>query len=246
VDGRLVVPTPDGDMGIHVVHPEGDGALPVILFFHHGPGLDDGSQQAMRSLAYAGYYVVSHDRYHRERAWYGLTAETERDPEAVAAFRRVVLGTGESEVHVDVQALVSFLEGDPAARTSSAMGCIGYCIGARSVVVTMAALGERVLAGVALHPSLCTTDERDSPHLRVPSIPGSLYVAFGAEDRAQPAADNEPFIAAVQSLPGGRGEAEVLDGADHGFAVPGRPHFHEAAAAHAHQRALALYDAKLR
>lgn len=246
MDGKLVVPTPDGDMGIHVVHPEGDGPFPVVLFFHHGPGLDEGSQRAMRSLADAGYYVVSHDRYHRERPWYGLTPETEGNADAVAAFRRVILGTSETEVQVDVQAVVSYLEGDPAARTAAAMGCIGYCIGARSVVCTMAALGERFLAGVALHPSFCTTDEPDSPHLRVPSILGWLYVAFGADDRAQPAADNEAFIAAVQSLPDGRGEAEVLDGADHGFAVPGRPHFHEAAAAHAHQRTLALYDAKLR
>jgi carboxymethylenebutenolidase len=217
----------------------------VILFFHHGPGLDAGSQRLMRWLADAGYYVVSHDRYHRERPWYRLTAETERDPEAVAAFRRVILGTSESGVQVDVQAVVRHIEGDPAARAGAAMGCIGYCIGARSVVCTMAARGERFVAGVALHPSLCTTDEPDSPHLRVPSIPGSLYVAFGGEDQAQPVADNAAFIAAVQALPGGRGEAEVLEGADHGFAVPGRPNFHEVAAAHTQQRALALYHAKL-
>jgi carboxymethylenebutenolidase len=246
VDGKLVVPTPDGDMGIHVVHPEGDGPFPVILFFHHGPGLDDGSQRAMRSLAESGYYVVSHDRYHRERPWYGLTAETERDPEEVAAFRRAILETSETEVQVDVQAVVTYLEGDSAARAGAAMGCIGYCIGGRSVVCTMAAQGGRFVAGVALHPSLCTTDRPDSPHLCVPSIAGSLYVAFGADDQVQPVADNEPFIAAVRSLPGGRGEAEVLDGADHGFAVPGRPNFHEIAAGHVHQRALALYDAQLR
>ena len=49
----------------------------------------------------------------RERPWYGLTAETEHDPEAVAAFRRAVLGTSEAEVQVDVQAVVTYLEGDP-------------------------------------------------------------------------------------------------------------------------------------
>ena len=50
---------------------------------------------------------------------------------------------------------------------------------------TMAARGERFVAGVALHPSLCTTDRPDSPHLRVPSITGSLYVAFGATKCSQ-------------------------------------------------------------
>ncbi len=246
MNGKLVVPTPEGDMGIQVVHPDDDGPFPVIVFFHHGPGLDDGSELAMRSLADAGYYVVSHDRYHRERPWYVLTPATARKPEAVAAFRRVVQETDETMVELDVRAVVSYLEGEPAARTGVAMGCIGYCIGARSVVCTMAAMGDQFVAGVGLHPSRCTTDEPDSPHLRVPSIRGSMYVAFGSEDRTQPAEDNAPFIAAVQSMSGGRGEAEVLDGADHGFAVPGRPHFHEAAAAHAQQRTLALFGAKLR
>ena len=51
VNETLTMATPDGDMGIHVVRPDGDGPFPVIVFFHHGPGLDDGSKQAMQLLA---------------------------------------------------------------------------------------------------------------------------------------------------------------------------------------------------
>ena len=37
------ITTPSGPMGVHVVRPDGDGPFPVIVFFHHGPGLDEGS-----------------------------------------------------------------------------------------------------------------------------------------------------------------------------------------------------------
>ena len=240
----LTLPTPDGAMGIHVVRPDGDGPFPVILFFHHGPGLDDGSKEAMQLLADAGYYVVSHDRYHREQPWYSMTPEMRNDQEAMRKFWGVLLGTTEELVATDVGAVLDHLAHDPAA-SDGPMGCIGYCIGARSVVCTMAKRADRFAAGVGLHPSMCTTDGPDSPHLLVPSITGSMYVAFGSADKMQPADENRPFIDAVNAMPEGRGEAEILDGADHGFAVPGSPAYHEAAAARSYERAFALFSAAL-
>src|SRR3954465_12436736 len=86
---------PDGDMGVHIVRPDGDGPFPVIVFFHHGPGLDDGSKQAMQSLADAGYYVISHDRYHRETPWLQMTPEMRADQEAMQRFWGILIGTTE-------------------------------------------------------------------------------------------------------------------------------------------------------
>ena len=71
--------TPDGDMDVHVVRPDGDGPFPVVVFFHHGPGLDGPSKETMQMLADAGYYVISHDRYHREQAWFVMTPEMRGD-----------------------------------------------------------------------------------------------------------------------------------------------------------------------
>ena len=244
MDETLTVPGPDGDLGIHVVRPDGEGPFPVIVFFHHGPGLDEGSKEAMRRLADAGYYVVSHDRYHREEPWYSLTPDMRRDKDAMQRFWGVLIGTTEEMVDTDVGAVLEHL-GHDAAASDGPMGCIGYCIGARSVVCTMAARADRFAAGVALHPSMCTTDGPDSPHLLVPSIPGSMYVAFGSADKMQPADANIPFIDAVNAMPDGRGEAEVLEGADHGFAVPGSPAYHDAAASRSYERALAIFSAAL-
>ena len=236
--------TPDGDMGIYTARPDGDGPFPVVVFFHHGPGLDEGSKEAMQNIADQGYYVVTHDRYHREKPWYLMTPEMRKDQDQLAKFWGVLTGTTEDMVDVDVTALFDHLDADPAARATE-MGCIGYCIGARSVVVMMARHNDRFAAGVGMHPSYCTVDEPDSPHLLVPSIQGSLYVAFGSEDKMQSPEDNVPFIDAVRAMPDGRGEADIIEGANHGFAVPRSPAYHEAAASIAYGKAFKLFEANV-
>jgi carboxymethylenebutenolidase len=228
-------------MGLCVVRPEGDGPFPVVVSFHHGPGLDDGSKEAMARIADWGYYVISHDRFHRDEKWFVLDRATATEEDGKRWFELFLNATDEA-VSADLDALLAFVDADPAARAAP-MGCIGYCIGGRSVLRALAGHPETFRAGVALHPSRCTTDEEDSPHLSVPSLDAALYVGFGADDQTQPPGDNAPLIEAVEKLP--TGEVEIHDGADHGFAVPGRA-YHPPAADRSYERAKALFDAELR
>ena len=195
------ITTPSGPMGVHVVRPDGDGPFPVIVFFHHGPGLDEGSKQTMARIAEWGYYVVTHDRYHRAEPWYTMRS---RSDDEIKKMFGLVLGTTEDQVAEDLAALLAWLPSDPAAA-GGAMGCIGYCIGARSVLCTLRDRGEQFRAGVALHPSFCTTDDTDSPHLGVPSYTGSLYIGFGSADTMQPASANTAAHRGDQRLGQGRG-----------------------------------------
>src|SRR4051812_31417861 len=174
------ITTPSGPMGIHVVRPDGEGPFPVIVFFHHGPGLDPGSKEAMARIAGWGYYVVTHDRYHRAEPWWVLDRSTATEADQKRFFE-IFVGTTDAMVAADLEALLAHVDDDPAARDAP-MGCIGYCIGARSVLRAIAADPERFRAGVALHPSRCATEEDDSPHLSVPGFTGGLYVGFGADD----------------------------------------------------------------
>lgn len=225
-------------MGVHVVRPEGDGPFPVVVFFHHGPGLDPGAKKTMARIAEWGYYVVSHDRYHRAEPWYTMQS---RSDEEMRKMFGLVLGTGEDQVAEDLGAVLAWLPSDPAAREGS-MGVVGYCIGARSVLVTIRERGDRFRAAAGLHPSFCTTDAADSPHLAVPSYTGSLYIGFGSADAMQPASANLPLIDATNAL--ATGEAEIHDGADHGFAVFG-PAYHEAAATRSYERIKVMFDREL-
>ena len=233
------ITTDSGPMGIHVVRPDGDGPVPVVVFFHHGPGLDDGSKQTMARIAEWGYYVITHDRYHRAEPWYAMKS---RDDAEIKKMFGLVLGTSEDEVAADLSAVLAWLPSDPAARLG-AMGCIGYCIGARSALCTIRDRGDVFRAGVGLHPSFCTTDAPDSPHLGVPSYTGSLYIGFGSADTMQPASANTALIDNTNAL--AKGEAEIHEGADHGFGVYG-PAYHEAAAARSYDRVKAMFDRELK
>lgn len=233
------IASPSGPMGIHVVRPDGAGPFPVVVLFHHGPGLDQGSKDTMVRIAEWGYYVVSHDRYHRDAEWYVMESRTD---EEVQKMFGLITKTSEDLVGDDLGAVLDWLRSDPAAR-GGAMGCVGYCIGARSALVTIGQRGDVFRAAVALHPSFCTTDQSDSPHLGVPAYTGSLYVGFGADDEMQPASANGPLIEFTNALD--KGEAEIHDGADHGFAVYG-PAYHEGAADRSYERAKVMFGRELR
>lgn len=225
-------------MGLHVVHPDGDGPFPVVVFFHHGPGLDDGSKDTMARIAAWGYYVITHDRYHRAEPWYTMKS---REQDEIQKMFGLVLGTSEAEVAEDLGAVLDWLPTDPVAA-AGAMGCIGYCIGARSALCTIRDRGDTFRAGVGLHPSFCTTDAPDSPHLGVPSYTGSLYIGFGAADTMQPASANMALIDATNAL--AKGKAEIHDGADHGFGVYGGA-YHAAAADRSYEWAKTMFDREL-
>ncbi len=207
--------TKDGPMGVHVVRPDGDGPFPVVVYFHHGPGLDDGSKESMGWIAGWGYYVISHDRYHRERPWMTRDNMTEEEGKR---FFDILLGTTDDMVDDDLAAVLGFLEGEPTARPAP-MGCIGFCIGARSVLVTLARHNDRFTAGVGFHPSYTVTEDEDSPHLGMPGVEGSIYLGYGSEDTMQPASQQQPLIDLVQARDDG--EVEVHEGADHGYSIPG-------------------------
>ncbi len=200
----LTIQTPDGPMGLHVRKPAGDGPFPVVVFFHHGPGLDVGSKQAMQWIADAGYYVVSHDRYHRHGEW--LVWDMSPNPTQgsgstdLARMFEILLGTDDGMVASDLGATLSYMESEPAASTGP-MGCIGYCIGARSVLPTIVGDPDRFTVG-------------------------------------------QPLIDATNALTP-RGLAEIHDGANHGFGVPGHA-YHNAAADRSYASAFAMFDSALR
>ncbi len=226
--------TRDGPMGIHIVRPDGDGPFPVVVYFHHGPGLDAGSKESMGWIADWGYYVISHDRYHRERPWMTRDNMTEDEQQR---FFDILLGTTDDMVSDDLDAVLGFVDGDPAAGEAP-MGCIGFCIGARSVLRTMADHNDLFKAGVGFHPSYTVTEDADSPHLAIPAVEGSIYLGYGSEDTMQSPESQQALIDIVQAR--ADGEVEIHDGADHGYSVPGG-RYHDAAADRSYEKAKAVF-----
>jgi carboxymethylenebutenolidase len=236
------IATADGPMGIVAKYPSGPGPFPVVVMFHDGPGLREANHTNARRLVNRGYYVAMPDRYHRYSDFYSIDPAKMRNPdsEEVKAFRSIFLGTTDAHMRIDVDALMNWLPSQAAARRGS-MAAIGYCIGARTVVGTMADWRDVFVAGACLHPSFCASDEPDSPHLSVPGLGGPLYVGIGDKDMMQSVAMNQPFLDAVTAS---NGLVDIFEGADHGFAVPGGA-YHDRSADHAYNEILDLFDRAL-
>ena len=230
--------TKDGSMGVHVVHPDGDGPFPVVVYFHHGPGLDDGSKESMGWIADWGYYVISHDRYHRERPWMTRADMTEDEQNR---FFDILLGTTDDLVSDDLDATLGYVEGDPAAADAP-MACIGFCIGARSVVRTVSERGDAFRAGVGFHPSFTVTEDDDSPHLGVAGYDGSIYLGYGSEDTMQSPDSQQALIDLVRGLP--NGEVEIHEGANHGYSIPGGA-YHQVASDRSYEKAREVFAREL-
>ena len=157
------ITTPSGPMGVHIVRPDGDGPFPVIVFFHHGPGLDDGAKQTMARIAEWGYYVVSHDRYHRAEPWYAMQS---RSDDEIKKMFGLVLGTTEDQVAEDLDALLAWLPSDPppaaapwaASATASEHGrrCAPSAIMVNDSAPASACTRPSAPPTTAIHPiSLC-------------------------------------------------------------------------------------------
>ena len=240
---RRELDTGDGQLGLYVARPDGDGPFPLVMFFHHGPGFDDGSREAADAIADEGYCVAVPDRYWRNGPWLtfdvaALFAEGPDSP-AMQEFLGLLLGTTDDMVSSDIAAVLTSLEADPKVDTAN-VGCIGYCIGARTVVRALAGQPGTFVAGVGLHPSFCVTPEPDSPHLTVPTISGRLHMAQGTADQLASLEQNQPLLDAVTEL-GDRGSIDVIEGADHGFAVPGGPAYHPEGAARSYAMAHTIF-----
>jgi carboxymethylenebutenolidase len=246
IESVIQLDTGEGIQTVLAKHPDEHGPFPVVVMFHDGPGMREATHEVMRRIAQEGYYVVAPDRYHRLGEQLNVEPAEMFKPGNEELRNRMfgwLMGTSEDSVATDLAALLAHLATDPAA-TDGPRGCVGYCIGARSVLRSLKDHPEAFAAGATFHPSFCVTEDDDSPHQVVSIFTGEIYVGIGSEDRLQSVAMNQPFLDAVNAMADGRGLAEVHEGADHGFGVPG-PAYHAVAADRSYDMMLAMFDRTL-
>jgi carboxymethylenebutenolidase len=214
-DETQTVPTADGPMTVHAF---GAPHAPVVLVLMPAPGVNTGLLGYAQRLADAGYRALVPDLYHRLGD--GLTFHP---PTQQAQMREAMGSLTDAMVVSDVAAVLDALPADQP------VGAVGFCMGGRFVIRSMAAFPERVTAGSALHPSRLLQDGADSPHLDLAAIAGPLYVGFGEVDSIVPP-EHWAAVREQLELHGKSAAIDVHPGAEHGYALPG-PNFQEAAAA---------------
>jgi carboxymethylenebutenolidase len=239
------ITTSEGAMTTFIAHPDQGGPFPVVLVYMDALGLRDELRSIGRRIADEGYYVAVPDIYYRFGEAITFDAAKLRDPQSDEMQRMsgYVQRIDDRAVMADTRAILDQLE-NASAASSGPKGCVGFCLGGRLVVRAMATFPDVLAAGAAFHPSHIVSDSPDSAHLRIGEIRGELYVGLGGADQFQPPQAFEPARAELErhAIPY---VAEVHEGADHGYMIPGAPAYHDQACERSWERTFDLFRRSL-
>lgn len=221
------VTTPRGTMPTYVHRPDGDAPSPRVILYMDAPGIRPALFGHAERLAGAGYTAILPDLYYQFDPAERPNAErmAAGDAEEFARMRKLVAQIHDDDVIEDTRLL---LEAVPDGGDGP-WACVGFCMGGRFGMRAAEAFGSDVAAASLLHPTNLVTDEPDSPHLGVDRVEAALYLGFGENDSVTPLSTIPPLREQLERA-GVRNRIEILAGAEHGFTMPGRAAYDEAAA----------------
>jgi len=218
IERHLVIETPEGSMGTYVVHPQGVGPFPVVLFLMDAPGKRPLLHEMAKRIAESGYYVMLPNLYYR------TTPSFELDFSSKESFQRMVElmgGTGNRMIARDASELFAYAEKESVANAQIA-GCVGYCMSGPFALYVAAEHQDRVRAAASFYGVRLITDSSDSPHAQLANITGEIYVGCAEHDDYVPLTMVDDFETAMVDS-GVHGKLERYWGNHHGFAFNDRP-----------------------
>jgi carboxymethylenebutenolidase len=215
---------PDGTVPVRVFAPsEPRGGLIVYMdAFGMRPELDG----MCRDWASQGYTTFLPDLYWRQGRLRFPTPGGAHEPLHPAMVKANLATTMDMTV-ADTRTILDRFGGTGPGLLSR-FGAIGYCMGARHALAAAAAWPDAIRFAACLHGGRMVWDGPDSPHLLIPKVKGSLYLAFATDDETCP--DNhQALLRETLAASGVRGEAERV-AAGHGWMFPDRWCWDEAVA----------------
>jgi carboxymethylenebutenolidase len=244
IEQTVDIPTKDGATTTFIVHPERDGAHPVVLFFMDAPAIREELRDMARRIATAGYYVMLPNLYYRRGVM--ELADLPKLPEAESRARMFDL-MGSLTIPLvmdDGDALLNYADRDPAASKRK-IATLGYCMSGQYAINFAARYPDRVAAAASIYGVQLVTDQADSPHLAAQKAKAELYFACAEHDPYAPLEMVEALDQTVKSK-NLNAEVELYPGVHHGFAFPQRGSVYEKAAAERHwERLFSLWRRRL-
>jgi carboxymethylenebutenolidase len=238
----IEINTPRGTMPVHVNRPDADKAAPVVVIYMDAPGIRPALHGHAERLSGAGYTAVLPDLYYRfdpaERPDPKKLAAG--DPDASARMRTARDRIEDDEVIEDTRLLLAMLPDRP----TGAWGCVGFCMGGRFGLRAAETFGAELAAASLLHPTGLVTGERDSPHLAVDRVRGSLYLGFGEADEIAPPSEIPPLREQLERHDVSH-RIDVMPDAEHGYTMPDRPAYNHDGAERAWAATLELFGESL-
>jgi carboxymethylenebutenolidase len=240
IDSQVDIETKDGKTTTFITHPERGGPFPVILFYMDAPAIREELRDMARRLASSGYYVILPNLYYRAGV---MEIGPLGDPEVRTRMMELMNGLTIEMVMSDTEALLAFVDQDPAAADGP-MGAVGYCMSGQFAINAAANFSDLFGAAASMYGTYLVTDRDNSPHRMARQAKGELYFGCAETDRWAPMAT---VAALTKSLAddGVDAEVELYPGVEHGFAFPQRAAYNKEAAERHWERLNALFGRRL-
>lgn len=247
----LEIPTPDGTMDGYAAHPDGGGRFPLVVLFMDVWGLREELFAIARRIASHGYYCIVPNLFYREgkvryerRNAAGKMVSFDTLPAALQEeMRSHVDRLNRQTARTDIAAILDFCRGEPV--DDGAAGSVGFCMGGRIALHAGQEFPQRFCANASLHGTWLVTDAPDSPHRLAHLMRGEVYCGYGERDRfATP-----DVLAALERALSGQADLayrfNLHAGAGHGYALPDRDLYDDAATEADWREIFAMFNRQL-
>jgi carboxymethylenebutenolidase len=229
------LPTPDGDMGVYDVAPDG-AAHGAVVVVQEAFGVNPHIEDVARRFAAAGYRAVAPHLFHRS----GDPALAYGNFEEIVPHMQALDEVG---LLVDLDATLGHLETTGFAPAS--IGVVGFCMG--GTVAFLAAVRRHLGAAVTFYGGGVAEGRFGMPSLveLAPGLQTPWLGLYGDLDQGIPVEQVEALRAAAA---GASVPTELVRYADaaHGFHCDARPAaYHEAAAADGWRRTIEWFGRHL-
>jgi len=192
IESTVEISTPDGIADCYFVRPS-QGKHPGVILWPDIKGLRPAYTCMAKRLAGNGYSVLVVNPYYRDAKAPVLgPKESFDDPNTMKFLRSMAWKLTQEVVTSDAKAYTNFLDAQDSVDLNRKIGTMGYCMGGELVVLTAAALPNRIGAVASFHGTRSIVAERaDSPHLLIAkSKAHALHAVAENDDQRSPETKN--------------------------------------------------------
>ncbi len=240
IEQEIEIGTPDGKSDAVLYQPETGSRLPGVIFLTDIGGIRTSQREMALRLAAEGYTVLMPNLFYRSGRPplfdFPLNFREDRTTQRIGELSGPLTPEAFDR---DGSAYVDFMPSRDSVAAGP-MGVVGYCFSGALAMRTAAAKPDRIAAVASFHGGRLFTDAPNSPHLLLRRINARLYFGHAVQDRSMPQQAIDKLNDALETW-GGQYEAEVYDGAYHGWTVPDNPSYNHPQAERAFEKLTELF-----
>lgn len=234
---NVEVQTADGVSGGVIYRPQNSQTATGVIHLTDIRGIRPAHQDIAQHLCAEGYCVFMPNIFYRNGRPPIFETFDMKSDETRKRFQEITQPLTPEKLANDAKAYADFLASQSFV-SKAPMGVYGYCFSGSFAMRTAAARPELIGAAASFHGGGLWKDTPESPHLLLPQIKAPLYFGYAVNDSSMSEDAIEKFTQALEDWKknGGQYEAEVYQGALHGWTASDNVVYNQEQAEHAFEK----------